>query len=80
MRRNGYAKSRDHLTRDHDGMPLLDAPTAAQALAIPLGTLRQWKYRGKVKPVRRGPHGAWLYRIDDLQELACSADKPKVLL
>ena len=41
---------------------LIDARALALALGLTVGAIRQRHLRGKLHPVRKGPHGTWLYR------------------
>lgn len=52
---------------DHDGARLIDAGALRFTLRLATAKqLREWADQHHVHPVRRGKHGAWMYRWDDV--------------
>jgi hypothetical protein len=48
---------------------LIDAGAIKLALGLKdNAALRRWAATHNITPVRKGAHGAWLYRLDDIAE------------
>lgn len=54
---------------DNDGEPLIDAAVLRMVLQMTGAGARKWATRHGLQPVRRGAHGASLYRLADVQEV-----------
>lgn len=53
--------------KDADGAMLIDAGALIFWLMLTPAGVRQWTSRHGIKPVRKGAHGAFMYRLADVQ-------------
>lgn len=53
--------------RDTDGEPLIDAGVLTRLLNMTPAGARRWVARRGIGPVRKGAHGAWMYRLSEVQ-------------
>lgn len=54
---------------DENGAPLIDAGVLRMILKMTPAGARRWAQRHGIPVVRRGAHGAWMYRLDDVQDV-----------